>query len=147
MRCRADTQQKENGDETGAEGTARVAHLEFLSCGVLAQNAGQTERTTVGEYELGETYEAMFPSDEQKKMDTVCSQAEAQYAASIPNWFLKDQHYQIDDGFPGMLQIAFRTFFIICRLGNVNERQREIQLRRDELVLQGLLVPSQHFKL
>ena len=59
----------------------------FLSCGVLAQNAQQTERTRVGEYKLGETYDEMVPPDMQKKMDTVCPQAEAQYAATFRSGF------------------------------------------------------------
>jgi hypothetical protein len=84
----------------------------FLSCGVLAQNAQQTERTTVGEYELGETYDEMFPPEAQKKMDTVCPQAEAQYAASIPKWFLRDEKYSIGDDLPATLAIcsAFADF-------------------------------------
>ena len=59
----------------------------FLSRGVLAQNAQQTERTRVGEYELGETYGEMVSPEAQKKMDTVCPQAEAQYAATFRSGF------------------------------------------------------------
>jgi hypothetical protein len=59
----------------------------FLSCGVLAQDAQQAERTRVGEYELGEAYNEMLPPDTQKKMDTVCPQAEAQYAATFRSGF------------------------------------------------------------
>ena len=58
--------------------------LVCLPYGVSAQHAHQTERTKVGEYELGETYNEIVSPDAQKKMDTVCPQAEAQYAASIP---------------------------------------------------------------
>lgn len=62
-----------------------------------AQHAHQTERTKIGEYELGETYNEMVPPDAQKKMDTVCSQAEAQYATSIPKWPQKDPKYYVGD--------------------------------------------------
>ena len=62
----------------------------FFSCGA-AQAAQQIERTRVGEYELGETYGEMVSPEIQKKMDTVCPQAEAQYAASLLKWFLTDQ--------------------------------------------------------
>jgi hypothetical protein len=58
----------------------------FLSCGVC-QDAQQAERTRVGEYALGETYNEMLPPDTQKKMDTVCPQAEAQYAATFRSGF------------------------------------------------------------
>jgi hypothetical protein len=67
----------------------------FFSCG--AQAAQQIERTRVGEYELGETYGEMVSPEAQKKMDTVCPQAETQYAASIPKWFLRDQKYSGGD--------------------------------------------------
>jgi len=69
----------------------------FLSCDGLAQDAHQTARTKVGEYELGETYNEMVPPDAQKKMDTVCPQAEAQYATSIPKWPQKDPKYYVGD--------------------------------------------------
>jgi hypothetical protein len=69
----------------------------FLSCGALAQNAQQTERTRVGEYKLGETYNEMVSPGAQKEMDTACPQAEAQYAASLPKLFLKDEKYQVGD--------------------------------------------------
>jgi hypothetical protein len=62
-----------------------------------AQNAHQTERTKIGEYELSETYNEIVPPDAQKEMDTVCPQAEAQYAASIPKWPQKDPKYYIAD--------------------------------------------------
>ena len=62
-----------------------------------AQHAHQTERTKIGEYELGETYNEIVPPDAQKKMDTVCPQAEAQYAASIPKWPQKDPKYYVGD--------------------------------------------------
>jgi hypothetical protein len=62
-----------------------------------AQQAHQAERTKVGEYELGETYNEMVPPDAQKKMDTVCPQAEAQYATSIPKWPQKDPKYYVGD--------------------------------------------------
>jgi hypothetical protein len=62
-----------------------------------AQHANQTERTKVGEYELGETYNEMVPPDAQKKMDTVCPQAEAQYAMNIPKWPQKDPKYYVGD--------------------------------------------------
>jgi hypothetical protein len=62
-----------------------------------AQHAHQAEHTKVGEYELGETYNEMVPPDAQKKMDTVCSQAEAQYATSIPKWPQKDPKYYVGD--------------------------------------------------
>jgi hypothetical protein len=78
----------------------------FLSCGVSAQDAQQTERTKVGEYELGETYDEMVSPDVQKKMDTVCPQAEAQYAASIPKWFLRDQKYSTGDELRATLAIC-----------------------------------------
>ena len=68
-----------------------------LPCGVLAQHSPQTERTKIGEYELGETYNEMVPPDAQKKMDTVCPQAEAQYAASIPKRPQKDPKYYVGD--------------------------------------------------
>jgi hypothetical protein len=68
-----------------------------LPCGVLTQHSPKTERTKVGEYELGETYEEIFPPDAQKKMDTVCPQAEAQYATSIPKWPQKDPKYYVGD--------------------------------------------------
>jgi len=68
-----------------------------LPCGVSAQHSPQTERTKIGEYELGETYNEMVPPDAQKKMDTVCPQAEAQYAASIPKWSLKDEKLHVGD--------------------------------------------------
>jgi hypothetical protein len=64
-----------------------------LPRGVLAQRVQQTERTKVGDYELGESYNEMVPPDAQKKMDTVCPQAEAQYAASIPKWPQKEPKY------------------------------------------------------
>jgi hypothetical protein len=69
----------------------------FLSSDALAQDARQTERTRVGEYELGETYNEMVPPDAQKKMDTACPQADAQYAANLPKLFLKDEKYQVGD--------------------------------------------------
>jgi hypothetical protein len=62
-----------------------------------AQHAHQTERTKVGEYELGETYNEMVPPDAQKTMDTVCPQAEAQYAMNIPKWPQKDPKYYVGD--------------------------------------------------
>src|SRR5580658_442280 len=62
-----------------------------------AQHAHQAERTKVGEYELGETYNEMVPPDAQKKMDTVCPQAEAQYAASIPKCPQNDPKYYVGD--------------------------------------------------
>ena len=68
-----------------------------LPCGVSAQHSPQTERTKIGEYELGETYNEMVPPDAQKKMDTFCPQAEAQYAASIPKWPQKDPKYYVGD--------------------------------------------------
>jgi hypothetical protein len=68
-----------------------------LPYGVSARHAQHTERTKVGEYELGETYEEIFPPDAQKKMDMVCPQAEAQYAACIPKWPLKDPKYYVGD--------------------------------------------------
>ena len=68
-----------------------------LPYGVSAQHAQHTERTKVGEYELGETYDEMVPPEAQKKTDTVCPQAEAQYAASIPKWPLKDPKYYVGD--------------------------------------------------
>ncbi len=71
--------------------------LVCLPYGVSAQHAQRTERTRVGDYELGETYEEIFPPDAQKKMDTVCPQAEAQYAASIPKRPLKDPEYYVGD--------------------------------------------------
>jgi len=71
----------------GLTGLLGLLAFVFLSCSVLAQNAQQTERTRVGEYELGETYNEMVPPDAQKKMDTVCPQAEAQYAATFRSGF------------------------------------------------------------
>jgi hypothetical protein len=68
-----------------------------LPRGVLAQHVQQTERTKVGEYELGETYNEIVSPDAQKKMDTVCPQAEAQCLASIPKWPLKDPKYYVGD--------------------------------------------------
>ena len=64
-----------------------------LPSAASAQHAHQTERTKIGEYELGETYNEIVPPDVQKKMDTVCPQAEAQSAASIPKWSQKDPKY------------------------------------------------------
>jgi hypothetical protein len=83
-----------------------------LPCGVLAQHSPRTERTRIGEYELGETYNEMVPPDAQKKMDTVCPQAEAQYAASIPKWSLKDEKLRVDDELGATLVIcrAFADF-------------------------------------
>lgn len=69
----------------------------FFSCDGLAQDAHQTERTKIGEYELGETYSEIVPPDAQKKMDTVCPLAEAQYAASIPKSPLKEPKYYVGD--------------------------------------------------
>jgi hypothetical protein len=80
-----------------------------LPCGVLAQHSPQSERTKIGEYELGETYNEMFPPDAQKKMDTVCPQAEAQYAASIPKRSLKDEKLHVGDEQDATLVIC-RTF-------------------------------------
>ncbi|MGA7224690.1 MAG: hypothetical protein WBX16_17660, partial [Candidatus Acidiferrales bacterium] len=54
-----------------------VLGLLAFPCGVLAQHVQQTERTKIGEYELGETYNEIVSPDAQKKMDTVCPQAEA----------------------------------------------------------------------
>jgi hypothetical protein len=84
----------------------------FLSSDALAQDAQETERTRVGEYELGETYDEIFPPDAQKKMDTVCPQAEAQYAASIPKLFLRDEKYSTGDELRATLAIcsAFADF-------------------------------------
>jgi hypothetical protein len=84
----------------------------FLSCDALAQDAHRTERTKVGEYELGETYNEVVPPDAQKKMDTVCPQAEAQYAASIPKRPLKDPKYYVGDELGATLVIcrAFADF-------------------------------------
>jgi hypothetical protein len=81
---------------TGLLGLGVLA-LVCLPYGVSAQRAQQTERTKVEEYELGETYNEIVPPDAQKKMDTVCPQAEAQYAASIPKWPLKDPKYYVGD--------------------------------------------------
>jgi hypothetical protein len=81
---------------TGLLGLGLLAFV-FFSCDGLAQDAHQTERTKVGEYELGETYNEMVSPDAQKKMDTVCPQAEAQYAASIPKWPQKDPKYYVGD--------------------------------------------------
>jgi hypothetical protein len=50
-----------------------------LPRGVLSQHVQQTERTKVGAYELGETYNEIVSPDPQKKMDTVCPQTEAPY--------------------------------------------------------------------
>jgi hypothetical protein len=69
----------------------------WLPYAASAQHAHQTERTKIDEYELGETYNEMVPPDAQKKMDTVCPQAEAQYAASIPKWPQKDPKYYVGD--------------------------------------------------
>lgn len=71
--------------------------LVCLPDGASAQHAQHTERTKIGEYELGETYNEIVPPDAQKKMDTVCPQAEAQYAASIPKWPLRDPSYYVGD--------------------------------------------------
>jgi hypothetical protein len=68
-----------------------------LPRGVLAQHVQQTERTKVGDYELGETYNEIVSPDAQKKMDTVCPQAEAQCRASSPKWPLKDPKYYVGD--------------------------------------------------
>jgi hypothetical protein len=83
-----------------------------LPCGVLAQHSPQTERTKIGEYELGETYNEMVPPDAQKKMDTVCPQGETQYAASIPKWSLKDEKFHVGDELDPTLLIckAFADF-------------------------------------
>src|SRR5271155_3193849 len=83
-----------------------------LPCGVLAQHSPRTERTKIGEYELGETYNEMVPPDAQKKMDTVCPQAEEQYAASIPKWSLKDEKLHVGDelGATLLICIAFADF-------------------------------------
>jgi hypothetical protein len=81
---------------TGLLGLGVLAFV-FLSCDGLAQDAHQTERTKVDEYELGETYNEMVPPDAQKKSDTVCPQAEAQYAASIPKLPRKDPKYYVGD--------------------------------------------------
>jgi hypothetical protein len=78
-----------------------------LSCDGLAQDAHQTERTKVGEYELGETYNEMVPPDAQKKLDASCPQAEAQYAASIPKWSLKDPNHYVGD--------ELRATLVMCR--------------------------------
>ena len=80
----------------------------FFSCGTQA--AQQIERTRVNEYELGETYEEMVSPEAQKKMDTVCPQAQAQYAASIPKWLLTDQ--KIGDDLRATLAVcdAFADF-------------------------------------
>jgi hypothetical protein len=77
----------------------RIGVLVFvcLSCDALAQDAHQTERTKVSEYELGETYNEMVPPDAQKKLDAFCPQAEAQYAASIPKLPRKDPKYYVGD--------------------------------------------------
>jgi hypothetical protein len=74
-----------------------VLGLLAFPCGVLAQQVQQTERTKMGEYELGETYNEIVSPDAQKKMDTVCPQAEAHYAASIPTWPQKDPKYYVGD--------------------------------------------------
>ncbi|MGA8675806.1 MAG: hypothetical protein WA867_02220 [Candidatus Acidiferrales bacterium] len=74
-----------------------VLGLLAFPCGVLAQHVQQTERTKIGEYELGETYNEIVSPDAQKKMDTVCPQAEAHYAASIPTWPQKDPKYYVGD--------------------------------------------------
>jgi hypothetical protein len=68
-----------------------------LPSAASAQHAHQTERTKIGEYELGETYNEIVPPGTQKKMDTVCPQAEAQYGASIPKWPQKDPKYYVGD--------------------------------------------------
>lgn len=81
--------------------------LVFLSCDGLAQDAQQTQRTKVGEYELGETYGEVVPPDLQKKLDAVCPQAEAQYAASIPKWPQKDPKYYVGD--------ELGTTLLMCR--------------------------------
>jgi hypothetical protein len=84
----------------------------WLPYDASAQHAHQTESTKVGEYELGETYNEMVPPDAQKKMDTVCPQAEAQYAASIPQSSLKDQKLYVGDELGATLVIcrAFADF-------------------------------------
>jgi hypothetical protein len=96
----------------GLTGLLGLLAYVFLSCDVLAQNAQQTERTRVGEYELGETYNEMVPPDVQKRMDTVCPQAEQQYAASIPKLFLSEQKYSTGDELHATLAIcsAFADF-------------------------------------
>jgi hypothetical protein len=99
----------------------------FVSCGALAQNTQQTERTKVGEYELGETYDEMFPPDAQKKMDTVCPQAEAHYAASIPKWFLRDQKYSVGDELRATL--AMCSAFVDFRAG----KDGEFKLPKEQL--------------
>jgi hypothetical protein len=71
--------------------------LVCLPYAASAQHAHPTERTKVGEYELGETYNEIVPPDAQQKMDTVCPQAEAQYAASVPKWPQKDPKYYVGD--------------------------------------------------
>jgi hypothetical protein len=83
-----------------------------LPRGVLAQHVQPTERTKVGEYELGETYNEMVSPDAQKKMDTACPQAEAQYSASIPKGSLKDRKLYVDDELGATLEIcrAFANF-------------------------------------
>ncbi|MGA8676496.1 MAG: hypothetical protein WB621_14870, partial [Candidatus Acidiferrales bacterium] len=71
--------------------------LVCLPYAASAQHAHQTERTKIGEYELDETYNEIVPPDAQKKMDMVCPQAEAQYAASIPKSPQKDPKYYVGD--------------------------------------------------
>jgi hypothetical protein len=103
----------------GLTGLLGLLAFVFLSCDVLAQNAQQTERTRVDEYELGETYNEMVPPDAQKKMDTVCPQAEQQYAASIPKWLLKDQKYSVGDELRATLTMC--SAFVDFRAGKDGE--------------------------
>ena len=79
----------------------------WLPYDASAQHAHQTESTKVGEYELGETYNEMVPPDAQKKLDASCPQAEAQYAASIPKWSLKDPNHYVGD--------ELRATLVMCR--------------------------------
>lgn len=96
----------------------------FFSCGA-AQAAQQIERTRVSEYELGETYEEMVSPEAQKKMDAVCPQAEAQYAASIPKWLLTD--HKIGDDLRATLD--FCTASADFRAG----KDGEFKLPKDKL--------------
>jgi hypothetical protein len=83
-----------------------------LTYAASAQHAHQTERTRVGEYQLGETYNEIVSAAVQKKMDTVCPQAEAQYAASTPEWPQKEPKYYVGDELAATLLMcrAFADF-------------------------------------